>query len=73
MINKDSDLQQLQSDYDLTVTGHEIWITDFIVSVETSILQAGLGLASVCSPHHQTWQSWCWLSLLYANLVPPSV
>ena len=35
LINKDSDLQQLQTDYDyLTVTGHEIWITDFIVSLE---------------------------------------
>merc|ERR1719367_2714953 len=30
LINKDSDLQQAQTDYDyLSVNGHEIWILDF--------------------------------------------
>merc|ERR1712154_103524 len=43
MINKDSDLQQTDYHY-LTVNGHEICITDFIVSVEIISLQAGLGL-----------------------------
>ena len=47
MINKDSDLQQIQTDYHyLTVNGHEICITDFIVSVEIISLQAGLGLTN---------------------------
>merc|ERR1719361_1349961 len=57
MINKDSDLQQIQSDYHyLTVNGHEICIMDFIVSVEIIIaLQAGLWLTNslllpLCSP-----------------------
>ena len=45
MINKDSDLQQIQTDYHyLTVNGHEICIMDFIVSVEIFAIQAGLGL-----------------------------
>jgi len=47
MINKDSDLQQIQTDYHyLTINGHEICITDFIVSVEIISLQAGLGLTN---------------------------
>ena len=57
MINKDSDLQQIQTDYHyLTVNGHEICIMDFIVSVEIIIaLQAGLWLTNslllpLCSP-----------------------
>ena len=42
VVNKDSDLQQIQSDYDyLTVNGHEIWITDFIVSLDIICIQAG--------------------------------
>ena len=45
MINKDSDLQQTDYHY-LTVNGHEICITDFIVSVEIISLQAGLGLTN---------------------------
>ena len=48
MINKDSDLQQIHSDYHyyhyLTLHGHEICITDFIVSVEIISLPADLGL-----------------------------
>lgn len=55
MINKDSDLQQTDYHY-LTVNGHEICITDFIVSVEIISLQAGLGLTNsilflLCSHH----------------------
>ena len=50
VINKDSDLQQIHSDYHyyhyLTLHGHEICITDFIVSVEIISLQAGLGLTN---------------------------
>ena len=47
MINKDSDLQQIQTDYHyLTVNGHEICIMDFIVSVEIIALQAGLWLTN---------------------------
>ena len=47
MINKDSDLQQIQTSYHyLTVNGHEICITDFILSVEIIPLQAGLGLTN---------------------------
>jgi len=35
LINKDSDLQQAQTDYEyLTVNGLEIWILDFIFCVE---------------------------------------
>ena len=48
VINKDSDLQQIHSDYHyyhyLTLHGHEICITDFIVSVEIISLPADLGL-----------------------------
>jgi len=47
MINKDSDLQQMHSDYHyhyLTLNGHEICITDFIVSVEMTSLPVDLGL-----------------------------
>merc|ERR1712048_1326354 len=45
MINKDSDLQQIQTDYHyLTVNGHELCIMDFIVSVEIFAIQAGLRL-----------------------------
>ena len=58
MINKDSDLQQIQSDYHyLTVNGHEICITDFILSVETISLQAGLGLTNPKLLHMCSLQS----------------
>merc|ERR1711910_23426 len=44
LINKDSDLQQIQTDYDyLTVNGHEIWITDFIVSLEIICIKTSGG------------------------------
>ena len=43
--SEDSDLQQIQTSYHyLTVNGHEICITDFIVSVEIISLPADLGL-----------------------------
>jgi len=64
MINKDSDLQQIQSDYHyLTVNGHEICITDFIVSVEIISLQAGLGLTNPMLLHLCTLQSRMLVSL----------
>ena len=57
-VNKDSDLQQAQTDYDyLTVNGHEIWISDFIFCADLPLcLAAGLwllaglgGCAAPCS------------------------
>ena len=62
MINKDSDLQQTDYHY-LTVNGHEICITDFIVSVEIISLQAGLGLTNSLLLHLCTLQSRLLVSL----------
>ena len=72
LVNKDSDLQQIQTDYDyLTVTGHEIWITDFIVSLEIICLQAGAELLHLFS---DPVQDLSWRSESYqAERVQPSV
>ena len=72
LVNKDSDLQQIQTDYDyLTVTGHEIWITDFIVSLEIICLHAGAELLHLFS---DPVQDLSWRSESYqAERVQPSV
>merc|ERR1712045_683102 len=52
--SEDSDLQQIQTYHYLTVNGHEICITDFILSVEIIPLQAGLGLTKPMMLHVYT-------------------
>jgi len=74
MINKDSDLQQIQTYYHyhyLTVNGHEICITDFILSVEIIPLQAGLGLTNPMLLHLCSLQS-RWLVSRTAELLQHS-
>ena len=77
LINKDSDLQQIQTNYDyLTVNGHEIWITDFIVSLEIICLKQGGGDLSdlVASSLLQLFPLATWLRLRsQAEQFQPSV